>query len=112
MIGVAHNFEEISTALATRAGAEVVRQYGRAGAAAKKVAGWLHRQGWAARLHHFSRAWRIVPTCRRADRCTLRSNIKAQSRYRRVCRNCRICEDACPTEALSPEKQTVRRQEK
>ena len=24
------------------------------------------------------------------------------------CQNCRICEDACPPEALAPEKQTVR----
>jgi epoxyqueuosine reductase QueG len=28
------------------------------------------------------------------------------------CQNCRICEDACPPEALSPRKQTVRGEEK
>ncbi|MEO1612639.1 MAG: hypothetical protein AAFU55_09880 [Pseudomonadota bacterium] len=48
MIGVAHDYAEISMAPETRAGAEVLKQYGRAGAAAKALAGWLRLQGWPA----------------------------------------------------------------
>ena len=38
MLAVAHDHAQLSTAPASTAGAEVVRQYGRAGAAAKAVA--------------------------------------------------------------------------
>ena len=43
MLGFAHDYEQIATAPEATAGAEVVRQYGRAAAAAKSVAGWLRR---------------------------------------------------------------------
>jgi hypothetical protein len=48
MLGFAHDYAQITTAPEATAGAEVVRQYGRAAAAAKSVAGWLRRQGWDA----------------------------------------------------------------
>ncbi len=48
MLGFAHDYEQIATAPEATAGAEVVRQYGRAAAAAKSVAGWLRLQGWDA----------------------------------------------------------------
>ncbi len=48
MLGFAHDYTQITTAPEATAGAEVVRQYGRAAAAAKSVAGWLRRQGWDA----------------------------------------------------------------
>ena len=48
VVGVQHDYDQISTAPEDSAGLEVVRQYTRAGAAAKKITGWLHEQGWAA----------------------------------------------------------------
>ncbi|MEM5542714.1 hypothetical protein WNY61_08175 [Sulfitobacter sp. AS92] len=47
MIAVKHDYEALSQAPAPEAGAEVVRQYGRAAAAAKTIASWLraHRVG-------------------------------------------------------------------
>lgn len=48
MLGFGHDYEQIATAPEATAGAEVVRQYGRAAAAAKSVSVWLRRQGWDA----------------------------------------------------------------
>ena len=48
IVGVQHDFEQISTAPKATAGAEVVRQYGRAAASAKRIAGWLMEHGWPA----------------------------------------------------------------
>jgi hypothetical protein len=48
MIGVAHDYDAIAAAPEAPAGAEVVRQYGRAAGASKAVAGWLRAQGWPA----------------------------------------------------------------
>ena len=52
MLGVAHDYDEISQAPETAAGLEVMAQYGRAAAAAKTVAGWLREQGWDADADH------------------------------------------------------------
>ena len=41
MLGVHHNYDELKHAPEFRAGVEVVRQYGRAAAAAKKITAWL-----------------------------------------------------------------------
>jgi len=43
---VHHNYDELKHAPEFRAGVEVVRQYGRAAAAAKKITAWLMEQGW------------------------------------------------------------------
>ena len=48
MVGVHHDYEELKHAPEFRAGIEVVRQYGRAAAAAKKITAWLMDQGWDA----------------------------------------------------------------
>lgn len=136
MIGVSHDYEEISQAPKTRAGAEVVRQYGRAGAAAKLVAGWLRRQGWAARpvtgpmtgellmippaidcgfgelgkhgsiiSAEYGASFRLAAVLTDAPFATTPPRKHGIDDF---CQNCRICEDACPPEALAPEKQTVR----
>ncbi|MEL7464303.1 MAG: 4Fe-4S dicluster domain-containing protein [Pseudomonadota bacterium] len=140
MIGVAHDYAEIATAPETRAGAEVLKQYGRAGAAAKALAGWLRLQGWPADpvTGPFSSEITMIPPAIDAGfgelgkhGSIISAEHGASFRLAAVltdapipatprrdhgidgfCRNCRICEDACPPEALAPEKQTVRGVEK
>ena len=45
MIGVQHDYDQISTAPKAEAGLEVMEQYRRAVLAAKRVAAWLREQG-------------------------------------------------------------------
>lgn len=140
MIGVAHDYREIAEAPRTRAGAEVIRQYGRAGAAAKLVAGWLRGQGWDARpvtgpmtgevlmippaidcgfgelgkhgsiiSAEHGASFRLAAVLTDAPFApTARRDLGVDD----FCLACRICEDACPPEALAPGKQTVRGEEK
>lgn len=140
MIGVAHDYDEISQAPETRAGAEVLKQYGRAGAAAKTVANWIRSQGWEARPMTGPMTGEIlmIPPaidCGFGELGKHGSIISAEygSSFRLAavltdapfaptpkrdhgadgfCQNCRICEDACPPFAITPEKQTVRGREK
>ena len=51
MIGVAHDYDQIKLAPALKAGAEVVRQYGRGTKAAKDIATWIRERGWDAEPH-------------------------------------------------------------
>jgi epoxyqueuosine reductase len=140
IIGVAHDYDEISQAPTTRAGAEVLRQYGRAGAAANIVAGWLHEQGWPARpvtgpmtgellmippaidcgfgelgkhgsiiSTEFGSSFRLAAVLTDAPLAATPARDHGIDDF---CQNCRICEDACPPEALSSDKQLVRGQQK
>lgn len=140
VLGVQHDYPAIASAPAPTAGAEVVRQYGRAARAAKDVAGWLRQQGWEAEpvTGPMTGAIALIPP---ALDCgfgelgkhgsIINPELGASFRLSAVltdapfaataprdfgiddfCRSCRICEDACPPEALSPEKQTVRGVEK
>ena len=140
MIGVTHDYEEISQAPTTRAGAEVLKQYGRAGAAAKLVAGWLREQGWAARpvtgpmtgellmippaidcgfgelgkhgsiiSAEYGASFRLAAVLTDAP---IAVTPKREHGIDDFCLNCRICEDACPPEALSADKKTVRGMQK
>ncbi len=140
VIGVAHEYEEISQAPATRAGAEVLKQYGRAGAAAKVVANWLRSLGHPARPVTGPMTGQIlmIPPALDAGFGELGKHgsiISPEygSSFRLAlvltdapvplteardhgidgfCQSCRICEDACPPFAIAPEKQTVRGEEK
>ncbi|MCE8006265.1 4Fe-4S dicluster domain-containing protein [Aestuariivita sp.] len=134
--GVQHAYDAIQTAPAPEAGLEVVRQYTRAGAAAKAITAWLHEQGWAAEAvtGPLTGSITLIPP---ALACgfgelgkhgsIINPEMGASFRLSAVltdapfaptprqshgvddfCQNCRICEDACPPEALSPDKQTVR----
>ncbi|MCA0870619.1 4Fe-4S dicluster domain-containing protein [Seohaeicola saemankumensis] len=136
MIGVAHDYDAIATAPDPRAGLEVMQQYTRAAAAAKTIAGWLRQQGWEAEpvTGPMTGALAMIPP---ALACgfgelgkhgsLINPDMGASFRLSAVltdapfaptppqshgidafCQNCRICEDACPPEALSPDKQTVR----
>ena len=136
VVGVQHDYDEISTAPEDSAGLEVVRQYTRAGAAAKKITGWLHEQGWAAEAvtGPLTGSITLIPP---ALACgfgelgkhgsIINPEFGASFRLSAIltdapfaptpprdfgidgfCQNCRICEDACPPEALHPDKKTVR----
>lgn len=138
--GVQHDYLEISKAPAPEAGAEVMRQYNRAAAVSKEIASWLHSKGWAAEpvTGPTSGALVMVPAALACGFGELGKHgsiidrdLGASFRLSAVltdapfaptppaehgidefCQNCRICEDACPPEALSPVKQTVRGVEK
>lgn len=136
MFGVAHDYDEISHAPKPRAGAEVMRQYRRAAAVAKHAAGWLREAGWQAEpvTGPMTGALALIPP---ALACgfgelgkhgsVIDRDLGSSFRLSAVltdapfaptppqehgidgfCAACRICEDACPPEAISPVKQQVR----
>ena len=136
MVAVQHDYAEIAEAPDVPAGAEVLRQYGRAAAAAKAVAGWLRTEGWDAEPltgPMTSKVAMIPPAlaCGFGELgkhgSIINPEFGASFRLSAVltdapfqptparefgvdefCQSCRICEDACPPEALFPEKQIVR----
>ena len=140
MIGVAHDYEEIATAPKDRAGAEVVRQYGRGLKASKDIAAWFRNEGWDAIPHggpmagpvvlippaiacgfgelgkhgsvinpDFGASFRLA--CVLTDTPLLPTSSESFG-VDDFCTNCRICSDACPPDAILPEKATVRGAEK
>ncbi len=140
ILGVAHDYDEISHAPGTRGGAEVLKQYGRAGAAAKTVANWLRSLGYPARpvTGPMTGDILMIPPaldCGFGELGKHGSIISAEygSSFRLAavltdapvqlteprehgadgfCQSCRICEDACPPFAIAANKQTVRGVEK
>ena len=136
MVGVVHDFEQIAQAPNVPAAAEVLRQYGRAAAAAKAVAGWLREQGWEAEpltgpmtskvamippalacgfgelgkhgsiIHpEFGASFRLSAVLTDAPFAPTEVRDCGIDEF---CQSCRVCEDACPPEALFQQKQTVR----
>jgi ferredoxin len=140
MIGVAHDYDRLATAPDQVAGADVVRQYGRAAGAAKAIAGWLRQEGWEAEAATGPMAGKLVmippaiecgfgelgkhgsiinDTYGAAFRLSavLTDAPFAPTQRREFgvddfCLHCRVCEDACPPEAILPEKVPVRGEEK
>ncbi|MEZ5657141.1 MAG: 4Fe-4S dicluster domain-containing protein [Burkholderiaceae bacterium] len=136
MLGVAHDYDRIATAPQAPAGAEVIRQYGRAAKVAKAVAAWLRLQGWAAEpmTGPMAGAITMIPPALACGFGELGKhgsiiNPKLGASFRlsavvtdapfaptparehgidAFCANCRVCEDACPPEAIAPLKQWVR----
>lgn len=138
--GVQHDFDEISTAPAPSAGAEVMAQYNRAMAVSLKIANWLRQQGWAAQpvTGPMTGSLAMIPP---ALACgfgelgkhgsIINRDMGASFRLSAVltdapfapnerdgfgvddfCSACQICQDACPPNALFSEKKTVRGTEK
>jgi epoxyqueuosine reductase len=140
MIGVVHNYAAISAAPQDIAGAEVVRQYGRAMRGALEVAAWIRNQGFDATPHtgpmagkllmippaiacgfgelgkHGSMINRQYGSSFRLSAITTSMPLEATSSppmwVDDFCDNCRICENACPPEAILPDKQLVRGERK
>lgn len=136
MIGVAHDYEQMATAPEADAGAEVIRQYGRATKAAKDISQWIRQRGWDAAPHAGPMAGPLllIPPaleCGFGELGKHGSIINKQygSSFRlasvltnvpliptpRVhydvddfCGRCQVCSNACPPDAILPEKVPVR----
>lgn len=136
MLGFQHNYDEIRKAPEPQAGVEVMRQYTRAATAAKTVANWLRGLGWDADplTGPMSGKITMIPPAIASGFGELGKhgsliNPEFGSSFRLsavltdapiphdstrehgidgFCGSCRICEDACPPEAIYPDKKTVR----
>ena len=136
MIGVAHDYDLISEAPALRAGAEVVRQYGRGTRAAKDIAAWIRSRGWDAVPHGGPLAGPVllIPPAIECGFGELGKhgsiiNREFGSSFRLAsvltdvpliptaretygvddfCSRCKVCANACPPDAIMPEKTLVR----
>lgn len=136
MLGVKHDYDRLKSAPDQVAGADVSRQYNRAASAAKKVAGWLLEQGWDAEPVCGPMVGKIlmIPPALECGFGELGKhgsliNPEFGSGFRLgavltdapflitpkrefgvddFCSRCRVCENACPTFAIKPEKETVR----
>jgi ferredoxin len=136
MIGVAHDYERMRKAPDAEAGAEVVRQYGRGIKAAKDIAAWIRGQGWEAKAHggpmagpmvlippaiecgfgelgkhgsiinkEYGSSFRLA--CVLTD-LPLQATPTERYGVDDFCSRCQVCADACPPEAIQPEKVPVR----
>ncbi len=136
MIGIAHDYDEISHLPSGRGGAEVVRQYARGTKVAKELAGWFRQQGHDATPHGGPLAgpMLLIPAALACGFGELGKhgsiiNEKFGSSFRLACvftdvplvptaapsigvddfcANCQICSNACPPDAILPEKNWVR----
>lgn len=136
VMGFHHDFEAIRKAPDPEGGLEVMRQYRRAAHGAKHVANWLRSQGWDAEpltgpmsgkltmipaalacgfgelgkhgsliTPEFGASFRLSAVLTNSP---LPRTAPATHGIDDFCMNCRICEDACPPEAIASEKQLVR----
>ena len=136
MIGIAHDYEQIKTAPEMTAGAEVVRQYGRGSKAAKDIATWIRQRGWDATPQGGPMAGPLLlippaiecgfgelgkhgsiinkdygSSFRLAAVLTdipLIPTPRASYDVDDFCSRCQVCANACPPEAIMPEKVLVR----
>ena len=140
VLGVQHDYDRIAQAPDVPAGAEVLRQYGRAAAAAKTIARWLMEEGWEAEpvTGPMTGSVTLIPpalSCGFGELgkhgSIINPELGASFRLSAVltdapfaptpprefgidafCLSCRVCQDACPPEALFGTKQMVRGVEK
>lgn len=136
MIGLAHDYDEIKNAPALTAGAEVVRQYGRGSKAAKDIATWIRLRGWDATPQGGPMAGPLLlippaiecgfgelgkhgsiinkdygSSFRLAAVLTDIPLVPTEKVFYDVddfCSRCQVCANACPPDAILPEKTMVR----
>jgi len=136
VLGVAMDHEQLATAPEYTSAIEVHRQYNRGTAAARALADWIRRQGFDAQGHGGPGAGPIqmVPAAIEAGLGELGKhgsiiNRELGSSFRLAsvltnaplegsapdsfgvddfCFGCRVCTDACPPDAIAPEKRLVR----
>jgi NAD-dependent dihydropyrimidine dehydrogenase PreA subunit len=136
VLGVAMDHEQLATAPEHTSALEVQRQYNRGTAAARALADWLRGHGYAAHGHGGPGAGPIqmVPAAIAAGFGELGKhgsiiNRELGSSFRLAavltdvplvagepdhfgvddfCYGCRICTDACPPDAIAPDKRLVR----
>ena len=136
VIGVAMDYENLKTAPGPQSVVEVVTQYGRGSEIAKRLAGWLRAQGWDGYPHCGPDAGPIllIPAAIACGFGELGKhgsiiNRELGSSFRLACVmtdvpliaddadefgadgfcvNCRLCSQACPPDAILPDKQLVR----
>ncbi len=136
MIGVAHDYEQIKKAPDNYAGAEVIRQYGRASKATKDITTWIHERGWDADPFGGPLAGPLL-MIPHAIECgfgelgkhgsIINKDYGSSFRLAAVltdvpliptprvsygvddfCSRCQVCANACPPDAILPEKTMVR----
>jgi epoxyqueuosine reductase len=136
ILGFQHDYTEIETAPEPRAGLEVLTQYTRAAAGAKHFASWLRRNGWEAEpltgpmkgkitmipaaieagfgelgkhgsliTPEFGSSFRLSAVL---TDCDLPLTGPETNGVDAFCASCRVCSDACPPDAIYPDKQWVR----
>lgn len=140
VLGIAMDYDTMTAAPEPAAGAEVVRQYGRGMAVAKRLAGWLRAQGHDAEPEHgpFAGALTMIPAALAAGFGELGKhgsiiNRELGSCFRLAgvltdlelvpdapdvfgaddfCTRCQVCANHCPPDAILPDKQIVRGERK
>lgn len=141
MLGFAHDYEQMKAAPEAPAGAEVVRQYGRATKAAKDISTWIRQRGWDAEPHAGPLAGPLllIPPAVECGFGVLGkhgsliskeygssfrlagvlTNVPLAPTANEIdynvddfCSRCQVCANACPPEAILPAKVPVRGEQK
>ncbi|MBI3434470.1 MAG: 4Fe-4S dicluster domain-containing protein [Proteobacteria bacterium] len=140
VLGVAMDYDHLSTAPAIAAGIEVMEKYNRGTRAARKLANWIHAQGYHADAHGGPLAGPVslVPAALAAGFGELGKhgsiiNRELGSSFRLAavrtdmplvvdqpdmfgaddfCTSCQLCTNACPPQAIFEDKQVVRGDQK
>lgn len=136
VLGVGQDYAQMRYAPQEPAGTEVLVQYGRILSAARRLSGWIRTQGWDAEPFGsptpatfplipaaiaagfgelgkhgsiINRIWganfRLAAVLTDLPLQADRADVFGADEF---CRNCRVCEKACPVDAIAPLPQLVR----
>lgn len=140
ILAVEMDYDNLSHAPGVKSQNEVKLQYRRGTEAAYKLAGWMHEQGWDAKPHGGPQSGPVlmIPGAIQAGLGELGKhgsmiNRQYGSSFRLAnvltniplipdapdefgsddfCMNCQLCTNVCPVDAIQPEKQLVRGEQK